>query len=133
MKGGGFTANQLHDIFLDDYSNKDYEIYKSTNLEILNKTNDKLYNSTFKVFFDRENIRFVVVHRGTDYTLTDWTNNLRNATLGNVKSDDAIVKQSLTKRQITAEEGHKHLKEYLVKLYNSSATIQKKYSFIFQI
>jgi hypothetical protein len=57
MKGGAFTANQLHDIFLSDYTNDDTHLYDSNNLEALNKDNTNLYNDTFKVYFDREKIR----------------------------------------------------------------------------
>lgn len=130
QKGGSFTGNQLHDLLAAGYAKDESYAASSMNVVPLDKTNNFLFNETFQVFIDQDNIRFIVIHRGTEGTIRDWGNNLRNLAFGNKRTENA--KMSLTtNRQLVAENGYKNLRKYLEDIYakretNDVTELQKK-------
>ena len=132
QKGGSFTANQLHDLLAAGYAKNESFAASSINVIPLDKNNKFLYNETFQVFIEPNDIRFIVIHRGTEGTLKDWGNNVRNMVFGNSRSEHAYIPSTTSTRQLAAENGYIKLKEYLSELYKNRNNVteqQKKNNF----
>jgi hypothetical protein len=133
LKGGGFTGNQLFELFSSQYSNADVSKIKSIQVEPLDKTNKDLFNDKFWVLVhidndndaDTDNIRFIVMHKGTEKTFYDWGNNLRNVVFGNTTKKTLKNRLFETKRQLIADKGHTALVSYLINLYNKKDNYKK--------
>jgi hypothetical protein len=120
--GGAFTGNQLYDLFKAEYDvttdkkDTDEIAKKSINVDVLDKSDGDgdLYNDTFRVYFEPEQIRFIIVHRGTAMdSLYDWGDNVRNVLFSKTKL-------FITKRNIRAKKGHERLKTYLMEIYDNN-------------
>lgn len=62
------------------------------------------------------------MHRGTEATVRDWGNNLRNMAFGNKRSENSKFRSLTTNRQLIAENGHKNLRKYLEEIYKKKET-----------
>ena len=126
-RGGAFTGNQLYDLLNYAFSNND-EKFPSVNLVPLDKNNKDLYNETFRVFYTPngpDEIRFVVIHRGTkasanDFknikeSLKDWGNNVRNTLVLSSLTNERLM----TERNLRPKIGYNALNKYLIDLYNN--------------
>jgi hypothetical protein len=118
LKGGAFTGNQLFELFSSQYFNADVTKIKSIHVEPLDKQNKDLFNDKFWVLVhidksNPENIRFIVMHKGTEGNVYDWGNNLRNVVFGNTKKKTLKSRLVGTKRESIANKGHTVLVSYL--------------------
>ena len=116
--GGGFTGNQLRDLFASGYNHDIKEAEKSLNIGLLDASDNDLCNNTFTAYYsiDKTQPRFIVIHNGTFPKASDWGNNARNI-FGLGFYDKNFL---TTNRNRIAKNGSERLVTYLIELYNNN-------------
>jgi hypothetical protein len=116
-KGGGFTGNQLRDLFGSGYEGDIELAKKSLQIELLEESDPQLCNDKFRAYYstDKTQPRFIAIHNGTVQTVRDWGNNLRN-TFGLGFFNNKLL---TTNRNTIARMGHEALVRHLINLYNN--------------
>jgi hypothetical protein len=80
-------------------------------------TKTQLFNKRFQAYFDLDNSRIIIIHRGTSaVNIKDWGNNLRNLMFKDIKA------KFKTTRFIIAQNGHTSVRNYLRYLFKIAAS-----------
>jgi len=88
-------------------------------------TKTQLFNKRFQAYFDLDNSRIIIIHRGTSaVNIKDWGNNLRNLRFKDINNINA---NSKTTRFIIAQNGHTSVRNYLRYLFKiATSNIQSQ-------
>ena len=148
INGGGFTGHELYELFytfLPEYTytgTKESELaiknlferLSIQNIQPLDITNTDLYNDRSRVLYiydetnetyvEPYNIRFIIIHVGTDInSWFDIGNNLRN--LSGFSFLGTGMKSVTTQRNITSNTAHEKLAKYLIDLFTDKTDNNK--------
>ena len=98
---------------------KQLEQEEQSNNEVTQtSTKTQLFNKRFQAYFDLDNSRIIIIHRGTSApNIKDWGNNLRNLRFKDINDINA---NSKTTRFIIAQNGHTSVRNYLRYLFNQA-------------